>query len=137
MDNLVVGPIPQDFLNLACMQSFDLIQLLSAIVYQPAGKFAAVEIQAAHTLAHPERTANLLKTQRKQTLALADQRVVSPLIDHDVAHGFQIIRDPMLAIREPIFIQQNQNPDLCAWIKNARQRSDLQTARNDRRNAND
>src|SRR5207247_3608854 len=117
MDNLVVGPIPQDFLNLACMQSFDLIQLLGAIVYQPAGKFAAVEIQAAHTLAHPERIANLLKTRRKQTLALADQRVVSPLTDHDVAVGFQILTDRMLAICEPIFSRQSQGLTLCLWVR--------------------
>src|SRR5438445_3152051 len=130
MDNLVVGPIPQDFLNLACMQSFDLIQLLGAIVYQPAGKFAAVEIQAAHTLAHPERTANLLKTRRKQTLALADQRVVSPLIDHDVARGFRFIPDPMLAIPEPIFSGQNKGPVLVVWFKTARKRSAIKPARN-------
>ena len=85
VDDLVVSLITQHFFNLACMQSFDLIQLVRAVVHQPAGELVALQIQAAHAFADAEYAANFLQTGRKQAPALLHESLVSARVDDNVA----------------------------------------------------
>ena len=60
MNDLIESFITEHFFNLACMQSFDLIQLLSAVVDESAGKLLAPKIKTENALPDPQRSAHIL-----------------------------------------------------------------------------
>src|SRR6266404_1298185 len=88
MNNFFVCLITQHFFNPACMQSFDLIQLLSAIVDQAARELPSVRVQAAHTLADTECAADFFQARWQKTLPLLHDGIVGALIDDDLAGRF-------------------------------------------------
>src|SRR2546426_10585603 len=102
MNDLVEAFVTEHFFNLACMQSFDLIQLLRAVVNQTARKFLALKIETAHAFPDAKRSAYFFEARREQTLSLAHQRLSGALIDDNLAHRFEVVRDPMLAMSQAI-----------------------------------
>ena len=103
VNDLVVGFVTQNFFNPACMQSFDPIQLLGAVVDQTTGELFTLQIHATHALADTENAAHFLQTRWQKTLALSAPRhrcapwstTISPL-------GFKIVCDPMLAAGQAV-----------------------------------
>src|SRR4029434_9051509 len=128
MDDFVVCLVAQNFFNPACMQSFDLIQLLRAVVDQAPSELATFEIDATDALADAKGTANLFQSRRQEALpllhhthtrtstgtatlfqsgreevfALLHPSIMRALIDDDLAGRFQVVSDPMLPAGQPI-----------------------------------
>src|SRR5689334_21046985 len=66
MDDLVVRFVAQHFFDLTRMQPLDALQLLGAVVDQPAGELAPGGIETAHALADAEGPVNIFEPRRKQ-----------------------------------------------------------------------
>src|SRR4030095_17077318 len=97
MDNFVVCLVARNFFNPACMQSFDLIHLLRAVVDQAPSELATFEIDATDALADAKGTANLFQSRRQEALALLHHSIMRALIDDDLAGRFQAVSAPMLS----------------------------------------
>ena len=85
MNDLVIGLVAKHFFNLACMQSFDLIQLLRAVIDQATREFQALKVEATHAFANAEVSTDFPQAGRKQALAFLHQCLMSALIDDDLA----------------------------------------------------
>src|SRR5262249_50207259 len=84
MNDLIVDLVAQNLFNPTCMQSFNLIQLLRAVIHQPACELAALQVQAANTVADAERPFNLSQPRRKQTLPSFHQCLARARVDNDI-----------------------------------------------------
>src|SRR6185369_11044195 len=135
MDDLVVGFVAQHFFNLARMQALDTLELLRAVVDEAAGKLAPGGVETPHALADAERTVNIFEPGGKQAAALVHERLDRAVVDHDVAGGLEIVRDPVLAVGEAIFLGNHPRTALLARVEDPLQNSRFETAGNERGDA--
>src|SRR5688572_8517612 len=117
------------------MQSLDLIQLLGAVVDQPAGELSTLEIDTTHALADAEDAANFFQSRRQKALALLHDRIMRALIDDDLAGGFQVVSNPVLPAAQPIRFRQYQRAGRFVLGKHLAEHAALYAARNHGRNA--
>src|SRR3990172_9450222 len=121
VDDFVIELITQNLFDLACMQSFNLIQLLRAVVDQPAGKLPPLKIETPNALPHAKGAVNLLQTRREEAFASENQGLIGTLVNHDLSRRFQVIGDPVLTACQPVLLRDHHRPRLLTKVKEPRQ----------------
>src|SRR6058998_2460502 len=117
------------------MQALNLIQLLSTVVHQAAGKLPSFQVKTANTFPDAEGAVNFLQTRWQKTFAPSHHSLVGALIDPDLSRGFEIVGDPVFPVSQAILLGKNQCPYLVLGVKELRQDSLFQAIGNDRRNS--
>src|SRR5512147_3000111 len=95
VNDLVMGFVTQNFFNLACMQSFDPIQLRFTVVDQSTGKLLALKVDP-DAIADAERSFDFYHAGEQQTFSLVHHRQIGAFVDHDRSRRLEIEANPVL-----------------------------------------